>query len=161
MPHLPASCRCFRCPSASQTPSNPKCEAGWSISEGNTSALRTQKNVQTQQVYWQWANRAAGVGAEVWDNRSYVRLCLQGGCAGPLGVLGSIPAWPVSSAAAQAAVAAAPFPPLHVEAEPPAVAAFASALLAVRKASCCCGKGGERSSQGTWEPTWSPAGAAG
>lgn len=53
-----------------------------------------------------------------------------------LRVLGSIAAWLFSSAAAQAAVAAAPFPVLRVEAKPPAVAMVASALLAVRQAAC-------------------------
>lgn len=60
------------------------------------------------------------------------------------GSLGSVPVWPLSSAAAQAAVAAAPFPALHVEAKPPAVPTVTSALLAVRKASCCRGKGDRR-----------------
>lgn len=64
------------------------------------------------------------------EGRSYVQLWLQGhwslcwGCHTAL-------EWPLSPAAAQAAVAAAPFPALHVETEPPAVAAVASALLGV------------------------------
>jgi len=85
-----------------------------------------------------------GVGEEVSRSRSYVQLWLQGHWSGPPGMPGPISAWPTSSTAAQAAVAAAPCPALRVEAKPPALAVVTSALLAVRKASCCKGKVVER-----------------
>lgn len=75
---------------------------------------------------------------------------------------GSVPLWSLSPAAAQAAVAAAPSPALHVEAEPPAVPVVVPALLAVRKASCCRGKRGRRHTlSGPGNPPGAPHGVNG
>lgn len=74
---------------------------------------------------------------------------------------GFVPLWSPSPAAAQAAVAAAPSPALHVEAEPPAVPVVVPALLAVRKASCCRGKRDGDTLRGPGNPPGAPRGVTG
>lgn len=74
---------------------------------------------------------------------------------------GFVPVWSPSPAAAQAAVAAAPSPALHVEAEPPAVPVVVPALLAVRKASCCRGKRDGDTLRGPGNPPGAPRGVTG